>query len=65
MIVFSVVDEFQNGYFYRLNIFKRDDQGSGFVEGLCEGKKYIHLRDWVIIPENALEISIFNAICEF
>ena len=44
----------------------RNDQGSGFfvVEGLREGTKCIHLSDWIIIPEDALEISIFNAIRE-
>ena len=44
----------------------RNDQRPGFfvVEGLREGTKYIHLSDWIIIPENALEISIFNSIRE-
>ena len=44
----------------------RNDQGSGFfvVEGLREGTKYIHLSDWVITPEAALEVSVFNAIRE-
>ena len=44
----------------------RNDQGSGlfFVEGLGEGTKYIHLSDWVIIPEDALKVSIFNAVRE-
>ena len=44
----------------------RNDQGSGFffVEGLCEGTKYINFSDWVIIPEDALKVSIFNAIRE-
>ena len=42
----------------------RNDQESGFfvVEGLREGTKYIQLGDWIIIPEDALEVSIFNAI---
>ena len=26
--------------------------------------KYIHLSDWIIIPEDALEVSVFNAIRE-
>ena len=34
------------------------------MEGLGEGTEYIHLGDWVIIPEDALKISIFNTICE-
>ena len=44
----------------------RNDQGSRFfvVEGLREGTKYVHLSDWIIIPEDALEVSIFNAIRE-
>ena len=44
----------------------RNDQGSGFfvAEGLCVGTKYIHLSDWIIIPEDALEVYIFNAIRE-
>ena len=58
--------EFLNGYFYGLNRFKRNDQrlGSFVVEGLREGTKYIHLSDGIIIPEDALEVSIFNAIRE-
>ena len=42
----------------------RNDQGSGFfvVEGLREGTKYIHLSDEIRFPEDALEVSIFNAI---
>ena len=38
----------------------RNDQGSGFfvIEDLREGTKYIHLSDWIIIPEDALEVSI-------
>ena len=41
----------------------RNYQGSGFFvdEGLPEGTKCIHLSDWIIIPEDALEVSIFNA----
>ena len=42
----------------------RDYQGTGFfvVESLGEGTKYIHLGDWVIIPEDALKVSVFNTI---
>ena len=60
------MNEFQNGYFYGLNIFMRNDQGSGFfvVEGLREGTKYIHLSDGIIISEDALKVSVFNAIRE-
>ena len=44
----------------------RDYYGSGFffVEVLGEGTKYILLGDWVIIPEDALKVSIFNTIRE-
>ena len=44
----------------------RDKEGSGFfgVKGLCDGTKYIHLCYWVIIAENAVEVSIFDAINE-
>ena len=44
----------------------RNDQGSGFlvVKGLREGTKYMHLSDGIITPEDALEVSIFNAIRE-
>ena len=44
----------------------RNDQRSGFfvIEGLCEGTKYIHLSDGIIILEDALEVSVFNAIRE-
>ena len=60
------MDEIQIGYFYGLNIFMRNDQSSGFfvIEGLREGTKNIHLSDGIIILEDALEISIFNAIRE-
>ena len=44
----------------------RNDQRSGFfvIEGLREGTKSIHLSYGIIIPEDALEVSIFNAIRE-
>ena len=44
----------------------RNDQRSGFfvVEGRRERTKYIHLSDGIIIPEDALEVSIFIAIRE-
>ena len=43
-----------------------DKEGSGFfgIKGLRDGKKYIQLCYWVIIAENAVEVSIFNAIGE-
>ena len=44
----------------------RDKEGSGFffIEGLRDGTKYIHLGNWVIVAEDAVEISIFDAICK-
>ena len=44
----------------------RNDQRSGFfvIEGLREGTKNILLSDGIIIPEDAFEISIFNALRE-
>ena len=44
----------------------RDKAGSGFVgiEGLRDGTEYIHLGNWVIVAEDAVEISIFDAICK-
>ena len=43
-----------------------DKEGSGFfgVKGLRDGTKYIHLCYWVIIAEDAVEVSIFDAIGE-
>ena len=40
----------------------RNDQGSGFF--VVEGTKYIHLSDGITISEDALKVSIFNAIRE-
>ena len=44
----------------------RDKEGSGFfcVKGLRDGTKYINLCYWVIIAEDAVKISIFDAISE-
>ena len=44
----------------------RDKEGSGFfgIKGLRDGTKYIHLGDWVIVAEDAVEVSIFDAICK-
>ena len=44
----------------------RDKEGSGFfgVKGLRDGTKYIHLGYWVIIAEDAIEVSLFDAISE-
>ena len=44
----------------------RDNKGSGFfeIEGLGEGTEKKHLRDWVIITEDVLKVSVFNTICE-
>ena len=43
-----------------------EKEGSGFfnIKGLRDGTKYIHLSYWVIIAEDAVEVSIFDAICE-
>ena len=42
----------------------RDKEGSGFfdIEGLCDGSEYIHLGNWAIVAEDAVEVSIFDAI---
>ena len=44
----------------------RDKEGSGFfgIKGLRDGTKYIHLGNWVIIAKDAVEVSIFDAICK-
>ena len=43
-----------------------DEEGSGFfcVKGLRDGTKYIQLCYWVIVAEDAVEVSVFYAICE-
>ena len=43
-----------------------DKEGSGFlgVEGLRDGTKYIHLCYWVVIAEDAVEVSVLDAIGE-
>ena len=43
-----------------------DKEGSGFfgVRGLRDGTKYIHFSYWVIIAEDAVEVSILDAIGE-
>ena len=45
----------------------RDKAGSGFfgIKGLRDGTNYIHLGNWVIVAEDAVEVSIFDAICKF
>ena len=42
----------------------RGKEGSGFfgIEGLRDGTEYIHLGNWVIVAEDAVEFSIFDAI---
>ena len=42
----------------------RDKEGSGFfgIVGLRDGTEYIHLGNWVIVAEDAVEVSIFDAI---
>ena len=44
----------------------RDKEGSGFfgVKGLRDRTKYIDLCYWVIIAEDAVEVSILDAISE-
>ena len=44
----------------------RENEGSGFfyVEDLGEWTKHKHLGYWVVISEDALEVSIFNAVGE-
>ena len=43
-----------------------DKEGSRFfgVKCLRDGTKYIHLCYWVIIAEDAVEVSILDAISE-
>ena len=43
-----------------------DNEWSSFfiIEGLRDGTEYIHLGNWVIVAEDAVEVSIFNAICK-
>ena len=66
MIIFSIVNKFSYGYFNRLDKFMRDKEGSGFfgIEGIRDGTEYIHLGNWVIVGEDAVEVSIFDAICK-
>ena len=42
----------------------RDDEGTGFfvLEGLRDGAKYLHLGNGIVVTEDAVEVSIFNAI---
>ena len=44
----------------------RDTEGSGFfgVKSIRDGTKYIHLCYWVIIGEDAVEVSILDVISE-
>ena len=44
----------------------RDNEGSGFfyIKDLGEWTKYKHLGYWVVISEDALEVSAFNTVCE-
>ena len=44
----------------------RDKEGSRFfgIEGLRDGTEYIHLGNWVIVAEDAVEASIFDAVCK-
>ena len=47
------------GWINSCGIRKRLDSS---IEGLRDGTKYIHLGNWVIVAEDAVEVSIFNAI---
>ena len=44
----------------------RDEKGSGFfvLQSLCDGAKYIHLVNGVVITEDALKVSFFDTISE-
>ena len=44
----------------------RDKEGSGFfgIKGPRDETKYLHLGNWVIVAEDAVEVSIFDAICK-
>ena len=44
----------------------RDKEGSGLFggKGLRDGTEYIHLVNWVIVTEDTVEVSIFDAICK-
>ena len=44
----------------------REKEGSGFfvLESLCDGAKYIHLVDGVVVTEDAVEVSILETIGE-
>ena len=43
-----------------------DNERSGFFYIKCLGEwtKYIHLGYWVVISEDALEVSAFKTVCE-
>ena len=42
----------------------RVEEGSGFfvLEGLCDGAKYIHSVNGIVVTEDAVEVSIFDTI---
>ena len=44
----------------------QDNEGSGFfiIEGLRDGTEYIYLGNWVVVAEDAVEVSFFNAVCK-
>ena len=44
----------------------RDKEGSGFfgIKGLRDGTEYIHFGNWVIVAEDTVDVSIFDAICK-
>ena len=42
----------------------RVEEGSGFfvLKGLCDGAKYIHLVNGIVVMEGAAEVRIFDTI---
>ena len=44
----------------------RDNEGYRFfiIEGLRDGTEYTNLGNWVVVAEDAVEVSIFNTICK-
>ena len=44
----------------------RDKEGSEFfgIEGLRDGTEYLHLGNWVLVAEDSVKVSIFDAICK-
>ena len=66
MIEFSIVIGFEQGYFNGLCTFVGMDDGTGLADwhGVGLWAKYKHLSDGIIIKEDAVQVSRFDAICE-